>query len=234
MEDAPKDRLWPSRVTLEELGKARASSSERIRGMKADFVIVDDPHAPASPPLDWRMAQYAGVTVATPTDHNSPKADYSEMEKRILAHYAAETERAAQEALIYGSSVRRVKSDGTISPIDMETLSNEQLDEFIHALVGSRPPAEDVKAARDARKREMLKAGYGVGRVLFDPAREPVGGESLWDMTQRKLFEREAAGILNEAKASAEPVYLSQFSDSVFNPTAGAWSGAGRIIDTAD
>ena len=83
MEDAPKGRPWPGRVTLDELGKARASSSERIRGMKADFVIMDDPHAPASPPLDWRMAQYAGVTVATPTDHNSPKADYSEMEKRI-------------------------------------------------------------------------------------------------------------------------------------------------------
>jgi hypothetical protein len=53
------------------------------------------------------------------------------------------------------------------------------------------------------------------------------GGESLYDMTQRKLFER-------EAEASAEPVYVSQFADSVFNPTAGAWSGAGRIIDTKE
>jgi hypothetical protein len=85
-------------------------------------------------------------------------------------------------------------------------------------------------------------------------SREPVGGESLYDMMQRKLFEREADALregcaldaldalralhgyppADEVEASAEPVCTSQFSESVFNPTAGAWSGAGRIIDTGE
>jgi len=36
------------------------------------------------------------------------------------------------------------------------------------------------------------------------------------------------------AKASAEPVYTSQFADSVYNPTAGACPVAGRMIDTRE
>lgn len=282
-------RPRPPRRTLAELASSKdgfvfMGEASGIQGMKADAVIMDDPDAPCAPPVVWPTCRYEGGRVAVPADQNLPKgeagefaqADFSKVEARILAAYAAETESLAQRSLMYGWAADKVEADGTRTPVDLggltggenkavdlAELSNAGLDDFIKALVGSRKPATN---GRYEQKRAGLYAAYGRKMKEASEAlasREPVGGESLYDMMQRKLFEREAEALregcardarvslhgvdaldalralhgyppADEVEASAEPVYTSQFSESVFNPTAGAWSGAGRIIDTGE